>query len=705
MWYADLDPTTRRSRYPGWGLDGSVLHDRVTGLPPATWSITKADLRFLRHEVQNAVAERYIMPTAMDKFHNHMARGPNMYSVVRHYVKPLTYSAGRMSWALLRHPQGLRCTLFITHCWSEGAFEFINKVLFSWPLGLRQGAAWCCIFANPQNLDISDLIREPRSSPFALALRTATHMMVVPTKVCSIYTRIWCVFEAFLATEEGKTIFVARGRVGSKPMLCSLLAFCLIVPLNVLAAHLWLQRFGGREQPFNYEVCQWSNVIAGAFTVMVSRKSPIWGSLASILGASTATWFAVAFLDRVLELEGDVTKDTTWNRDQIFWMAMCVFWPLNEMDRRREEKACRESGELSQGYLGSTRAYSSNEDDKRRILADLGDRTGDVDFSIQVLIDAQMSTPCLRASAAAGVSVRQGAHVRSAFTMVAAFGWMAISDEMQMPVPATISIGLSFMLLFWLSENDHRTFMSVATLKLMLVAILARWVVGICSGFGFSQLPVKASRPVYLPLIVLAAVCCLFGRLHLIGIPCCGAWLVDVLGPGCSCRKRHRPHLLVAPKDEERLVQMAEAHNRATRIALQLESGTNFTHAPSCTSDSSFMAEAIDMQLDASDFADEEGCFQDQPSVGPLRSSAVSSSTATHDAGAHVCFLPTISSGSPHDRAPLVGLARSVSCSSQEHVGRPHADTARGPLALPTQALELAELIRVREKRLHGTTS
>ena len=66
------------------------------------------------------------------------------------YIKPVTQQAGKMSWALMRHPDGLECELFISHAWQEGVFEFLAKVRHSWPRSVH--TAWCCMLANPQKL-------------------------------------------------------------------------------------------------------------------------------------------------------------------------------------------------------------------------------------------------------------------------------------------------------------------------------------------------------------------------------------------------------------------------------------------------------------------------------------------------------------------------------------------------------------------------
>ena len=133
--------------------------------------------------------------------------GPSIYTVVEQLIKPRTKEAGNMSWALMKHPQGLPCDVFVTHAWEEGVFEFLDKVLDSWPFGARH--AYCCMLSNPQNLNIETLISDPLSSPFAYALEQAEHMLVVPNRRNSIYTRIWCAFEAHLGVQLNKRIATA----------------------------------------------------------------------------------------------------------------------------------------------------------------------------------------------------------------------------------------------------------------------------------------------------------------------------------------------------------------------------------------------------------------------------------------------------------------------------------------------------------------
>ena len=169
-------------------LEALAKHESVA---PDRWCVTRADLLDLREEVWDSIQCGDIRPAAdgADDFdHTDDQYGPNIYTVNRQHIMPVTEQAGKVSWALMRHPTGLDCDLFISHAWQEGVFEFLSKVLHSWPAGARH--VWCCMLANPQHLDIRSLLESPSSSPFALALQASTCVLVVPNRHCSIYTRL-----------------------------------------------------------------------------------------------------------------------------------------------------------------------------------------------------------------------------------------------------------------------------------------------------------------------------------------------------------------------------------------------------------------------------------------------------------------------------------------------------------------------------------
>lgn len=220
--------------------DGLGLHQRV---PPSHWCVTQRDIADFRRAVQRSVRRGTVAPTASDDFDpGDDTIGPKIFTVNGQLIKPVTARAGNPSWALMLHPEGLECDLFITHCWTEGIYEFIDKVLHSWPRSSRN--AYCCMLSNPQNLDIGGLISNPNSSPFALALLSARCMLVVPNRACSIYTRIWCVYEASLSYEHNKLIFTATPPIRGLPsrLLALAIGFATFFGLTSAAFHSGLVR-------------------------------------------------------------------------------------------------------------------------------------------------------------------------------------------------------------------------------------------------------------------------------------------------------------------------------------------------------------------------------------------------------------------------------------------------------------------------------
>ena len=201
------------------------LHETVN---PARWCITFADLKFFQSDIHRAIQEGQTFQESFSE------NGPSIYAVNEHYIKPVTAAAGKMSWALMMNPEGLDCDLFITHAWQEGVFEFTKKVLTSWPWRARH--AWCCMLANPQNLDIGALLQSPSSSPFALALQSSKYMLVVPNRHNSVYTRLWCGYEAYLAFQSNKIIRTATPPIGRQVLL----AWLRMLPALLIGATVGL---------------------------------------------------------------------------------------------------------------------------------------------------------------------------------------------------------------------------------------------------------------------------------------------------------------------------------------------------------------------------------------------------------------------------------------------------------------------------------
>jgi len=71
-------------------------------------------------------------PYSHEKFNSNQI-GPNMYQVNEQVIMPVTADRDLdipgASWSLMTNPVGSRCTLFVTHAWAEGVFEF-EKAMF-----------------------------------------------------------------------------------------------------------------------------------------------------------------------------------------------------------------------------------------------------------------------------------------------------------------------------------------------------------------------------------------------------------------------------------------------------------------------------------------------------------------------------------------------------------------------------------------------
>ena len=102
-----------------------------------------------------------------------------MHQVNNCVIKPVTEAFEALpgtSWSLMENmaTDGLECTLFISHAWDEGVYEFASNALASWPDDCE--GAYICFLSNPQNLDIGNILgteieqarqaaRDPLSAP------------------------------------------------------------------------------------------------------------------------------------------------------------------------------------------------------------------------------------------------------------------------------------------------------------------------------------------------------------------------------------------------------------------------------------------------------------------------------------------------------------------------------------------------------------
>ena len=359
------------------------IHETVH---PSKWCITYSDLRLFKSQVAGALRDGLF------------DYEPNIYDVNEYYIKPVTLLAGKLSWALMMNPLGLQSDLFISHAWEEDLFDFCQKVFASWPLKARH--AWCCMLANPQNLDISAFVGVPCSSPFALALECSKYMLVVPNKHSSIYTRLWCGYEAYLAFKSHKIIQIA-----TPPIYCEvILAWVRMIPAMLIGLALPVIHEHFHPMPYSARY-------ATALALLASLVSLICGHARLCLIANhVGLAFATSLLKRmhlhqiVFPLMPESMKP---GLDQALRLEVMLYFFLAEVDRVRWQVEQESEAQLRNQFKGSVRhACCSDAQDTVNIFAEIAHQIDDVDTAIRTLLKAGLSSDSFRHADAQGVELQ-----------------------------------------------------------------------------------------------------------------------------------------------------------------------------------------------------------------------------------------------------------------------------------------------------------
>ncbi|CAE7561868.1 unnamed protein product [Symbiodinium natans] len=378
MAFSQEDHAVENSLFP---LEGASLHRTVD---MHKWGVTLDDLLQFRRLVSKAVADGRIKPTDLDPFDPaDVVKGPSMYSVTEQYIKVLTRRAGNVSWALMKHPKGISCDLFITHAWAEGIFEFVDKVSNSWPTGAN--AAYVCFLSNPQNLDIGDLITSPSESPFAKALTAAKEMLVVPNKTTSIYTRVWCVYEAFLAFRLEKPIRTALSPIPHfwPRVLRTVFAGMAFHGLGFLIMSQATTDSADQIKRVE-QVGLFSGLACLIFlTFLYKTNRHDW----KLLQVAIYVCGAVFAMYRI---SLSYRKGFKRSNNMIFMTVAVFFMAGLEMDRLLALDGRRQTSQLKSGFEGIEAAKSANAADAERIRKEIRAIEGqerEVDHAVRVLLD------------------------------------------------------------------------------------------------------------------------------------------------------------------------------------------------------------------------------------------------------------------------------------------------------------------------------
>jgi len=240
-------------------------------------------------------------------------------------------------------------------------------------------------------LDISDLVASPRTSPFALALSSASHMLVVPNQQGSIYARVWCCYEAFLAHSGKKFIVKALSRLpGFWPKVLRM-AFLFLAGDG--AGHLLCFVLFMKQNLMFLEVLGPLLLVLTLIGLMYLwlRKLPSSRAFRAILTVAAFLWgFLVSFSTTFV-------GDRLWSI-WLFYPGMLILSATLEADRLWLAEAILEASELQKGYTGCVKdAQCSQEEDKARILEEITNN-GEMDAlnrAVAVLLKTGICTPHL----------------------------------------------------------------------------------------------------------------------------------------------------------------------------------------------------------------------------------------------------------------------------------------------------------------------
>ena len=456
------------------------LHEDVN---PARWCITLYDLKFFESEVHRFIQGGL---TFQDNFSKD---GPSIYAVNEEYIKPVTAAAGKMSWALMMNPDGLDCDLFITHAWQEGVFEFTQKVLTSWPWRARH--AWCCMLANPQNLNISAMIRCPTSSPFAHALRSSKFLLVVPNRNTSVYTRLWCGYEAYLAFQSNKIIQTATPPIWPQVLLAWLL-MCPALLVGIIVGMI----FRAEKSMSSMLLTPGTRGLTRGLAVLASLISQNTGHnklclIVNHVGLSACLARLIISSNADLLVKVDPLLPEEDRPVQLILRSLLPFYfMLAELDRVSLHVAARETDLLENQYQGSIRQAScSQTEDERNIRSEIGDQVDEVDKVIEVLLKAGMTSAALRDAHIHGVVLKHSGVVQLAIPIIvlgplllegswafarhialffAPDNRITDMDWFHLFLQAVSCIArLSFLTLLWRRSADERCFMLNAMAKIV----------------------------------------------------------------------------------------------------------------------------------------------------------------------------------------------------------------------------------------------
>ena len=272
-------------------------------------------------------------------------------------------------------------------------------------LGHQGRRARTSAYFNPQNLNIGSLISSPRASPFAKALGSAQLVLVCPNGRTSIYARLWCCYEAFLAFSWDTPIRTAVKNDEVWCLIPRLLCVCVssagvMVLVLFQGGGTWLRRGGAAA--FLVPM-----TIFGLLVISRVQCIPEWARQAS------GGLFAVC-LSMFISMSALFWPPST---SALFMPgALCLIFLL-EVERIQASDAAKRINLLNHGYSGLLNAGCSSEADKASIHAEIlqSGMLEQVEHAVQVLLSTNASTS----------EIRRTVELTGMLGDVTRYGWLA----------------------------------------------------------------------------------------------------------------------------------------------------------------------------------------------------------------------------------------------------------------------------------------
>lgn len=123
-------------------------------------------------------------------------------TVTQALILPSCEQSGKAYARVLNEDRPCDPNVFVCHAWDENFSEFVASVNQAFKDRDIEPRLWISAFALLQTRRRTPMTR-PDNAPFAVVLKSTEHMLVVHNRQVDIYTRLWPLWEMYLASKFG----------------------------------------------------------------------------------------------------------------------------------------------------------------------------------------------------------------------------------------------------------------------------------------------------------------------------------------------------------------------------------------------------------------------------------------------------------------------------------------------------------------------